>query len=356
MSSTRTEAARTRSPTAAERRRYDRTSRSRRKQRGGRLAVHGALILYSVLALGPIAMIVMNSMKTRRAIFESPFAPPTADTLSFSGYESVFNRADFVTYFSNSIVVTLASVLLTVLLGAMAAFALTEYKVRIAPVLLAYLALGIMIPIRLGTVSILRMMVSLQLVNSLTALILVYTAMGLPLAVFILTLFFKQVPTELKEAARVDGASEYRVFGMALPLVRPGLAAIAVFTMLPIWNDLWFPLILTPGESSRTVTLGAQLFLGQFVSDWNAVLASLSLAIAPILVLYLLFSRYLVRGLIDYDAPVATPRGESSRSYRPSQYPQAFASITKPSSTERWAFTCGATRSPTPSVRMPPHR
>jgi raffinose/stachyose/melibiose transport system permease protein len=92
--------------------------------------------------------------------------------------------------------------------------------------------------------------------------------------------------------------SEYRIFGsIILPLIRPAIATVAVFTMVPIWNDLWFPLILAPGDGKQTVTLGVQQFIGQYVTDWNAVLASLTLAIAPILVLYLLFSRYLVRGL-----------------------------------------------------------
>jgi raffinose/stachyose/melibiose transport system permease protein len=209
----------------------------------------------------------------------------------------VFDRARFDLYFINSLVVTVAAVVAVLLLGAMAAFALAEYHFAGNTLLGLYLALGIMIPIRLGTVSILRMMVALKLVNSLLALILVYTAMGLPLAVFILQLFFDQVPTELKEAARVDGAGEYRVFRMVVPLVRPGLAAVAVFTMLPIWNDLWFPLILTPGESRRTVTLGAQSFLGQFVSDWNAVLAVLSLAMLPMIALYMIFSKQFLRGL-----------------------------------------------------------
>jgi raffinose/stachyose/melibiose transport system permease protein len=160
-----------------------------------------------------------------------------------------------------------------------------------------YLALGIMIPIRLGTVSILRIMVSLGLVNTLVALILVYTAMGLPLTVFILQQFMRQVPKELKDAARIDGASEYRIFSLILPLVRPAIATVAVFTMIPIWNDLWFPLILAPGERTKTVTLGAQQFLGQFVTDWNAILASLTLAMLPIFILYLLFSRQLISGL-----------------------------------------------------------
>jgi raffinose/stachyose/melibiose transport system permease protein len=258
---------------------------------------HVVLIGYVLLACGPIVLIVLNSLKSRSAIFNEPFALPTAETFSLEGYQTVFDRARFDLYFLNSLIVTVAAVLAVLLLGAMAAFALAEYRFRGNTLLGLYLALGIMIPIRLGTVSILRMMVALKLVNSLLALILVYTAMGLPLAVFILQLFFNQVPTELKEAARVDGAGEYRVFRMVAPLVRPGLAAVAVFTMLPIWNDLWFPLILTPGESSRTVTLGAQSFLGQFVSDWNAVLAVLSLAMLPMIALYMIFSKQFLRGL-----------------------------------------------------------
>jgi raffinose/stachyose/melibiose transport system permease protein len=267
------------------------------RTRAGRIGPHLVLLAYTLIACGPIALVIMNSMKSRRAIFDEPFAPPTTETFDLIGYQTVFARARFELYFFNSFVVTIAAVFLVLLLGAMAAFALAEYDFRGNALLGLYLAIGIMIPIRLGTVSILRLLVDMNLVNSLTGLVVVYTAMGLPLAVFILTLFFRQVPKELKEAARVDGASEYWVFRMVVPLVRPGLAAIAVFTMLPIWNDLWFPLILTPGESVRTVTLGAQLFLGQFVSDWNAVLAVLTLAMLPMMALYIIFSKQFMRGL-----------------------------------------------------------
>jgi raffinose/stachyose/melibiose transport system permease protein len=135
-------------------------------------------------------------------------------------------------------------------------------------------------------------------VNTLTALILVYTAQGLPLAVFILSEFMRQVSDDLKNAGRIDGMSEYKVFFvLVLPLVRPAMATVAVFTMIPIWNDLWFPLILAPGESTKTVTLGAQQFLGQYLTNWEAVLSALSLAILPVLVLYLLFSKNLIRGI-----------------------------------------------------------
>ena len=100
--------------------------------------------------------------------------------------------------------------------------------------------------------------------DTLSALILVYTAMSIPLGVTLMMTYFRTVPTELKEAARMDGASELRTFSIVLPLVRPGLAAVATVTMLPIWNDLWFPLILAPGKANQTVTLGVQQFVGQF--------------------------------------------------------------------------------------------
>ena len=161
-----------------------------------------------------------------------------------------------------------------------------------------YLALGIMIHIRLCTVAILELMVSAGLVNTLTALILVYSAQGLPLAVFILSEFMRSVSDDLKDAGRIDGLSEYRIFfSLVLPLVRPAMATVAVFTMIPIWNDLWFPLILAPSDETKTVTLGVQQFIGQYVTDWNSVLAALSLALVPMLVLYAIFSRQLIRGL-----------------------------------------------------------
>jgi raffinose/stachyose/melibiose transport system permease protein len=181
--------------------------------------------------------------------------------------------------------------------GTMAAYALSEYRFPGNALLGLYLSIGIMVPIRLGTVSILRLVVNLDLNDTLWALILVYTASGLPLAVFVLSQFMRQVPRDLKDAARVDGASEYRVYSMTIPLIRPAIGTVMVFNMIPIWNDLWFPLILAPGEASKTVTLGAQQFLGQFANDYNAVLASLTLAAIPVIILYILFSRQLIRGL-----------------------------------------------------------
>ncbi len=262
-----------------------------------RLAARLVMVLFAILALFPIVLILINSFKSRSAIFNNPLALPTAETFSLQGFITVFARSNFPRYFVNSLVVTLVSIGCIILMGAMAAWALSEYRFRGNRWLGLYLALGIMIPIRLGTVSLLRMFVSIGLVDNLLALILVYVAQGLPLTIFILQQFISQIPRSLKEAGRLDGASEYRVFGLILPMIHPVLATVSIFTMVPIWNDLWFPLIFTTSDSTRTIILGAQQFLGQFVSDWNAVLASLSLAMIPAVVIYIIFSRHLVNGL-----------------------------------------------------------
>jgi len=261
-------------------------------------AAHFILITYMFVAILPVVLVVINSFKSRAAIFALPLSLPTTKTFDLIGYVTVFNQGNFSHYFQNSLIVTIASLFFVLLFGAMAAFALSEYRFRGNMLMGLYLALGIMIPIRLGTVAILEMMVASGLVNSLYALILVYTAQGLPLSVFILSEFMRQISDDLKNAGRIDGLSEYKIFlRLVLPLVRPALATVAVFTMIPIWNDLWFPLILASSEATKTVTLGAQSFIGQFVTNWNAVLAVLSLAILPVLVLYIIFSRQLIRGI-----------------------------------------------------------
>lgn len=262
------------------------------------VAVHLVLITYTVIALFPVFLILINTFKTRKAIFNSPLSLPTTETFSTVGFEKVLAKADIFLYFGNSLLVTTVSLFFILLLGAMVAWALSEYKFPGNKLLGLFMAIGIMIPIRLGTVSILEVIVALDLVNTRTALILVYIAQGLPMAIFILNEYMSQIPKELKEAARCDDISEYKIFfSIILPLAKPAIATVAVFSMIPIWNDLWFPLILAPGEHTRTLTLGIQQFIGQFATDWNAVLASLTLAVIPVLLLYVFFSKQLIRGL-----------------------------------------------------------
>jgi len=258
---------------------------------------HIILIIVAILSVGPVFIVFMNSVKTRRAIFNNPYQLPNAETFDPVGYETVFNQSQFHTYYINSLVITLVSLAFILLLASMVAFALAEYTFRGNNVIRLVFLFGMIIPLRLASVSIVRLMVSLNLINTLSSLIIVYVASGLPLAIFILTQFMGQVPRDLKDAARVDGASEYRIFLLVLPIVRPALGTVAALSIIPLWNDLWFPLILASGDTTRTVTLGVQQFMGQFSNDWNALLAALSLSTVPVLIMYFIFSRQLLRGL-----------------------------------------------------------
>jgi raffinose/stachyose/melibiose transport system permease protein len=262
------------------------------------VAVHAVLISYTLLALFPIVLVILNSFKAKRAIFGAPLVPPLPSTFDLVGYNRVFSDGAIGSYYLNSIAVTIGTIFFTLLFGAMAAWALSEYKFRWNTLLGIFLAIGIMVPIRLGSVSIIKLIADMNMINTLSALVLVYVAQNLPLAVFILGEFMQQIPKDLREAARCDGLSEYNIFfHIILPLLRPAMATVAIFTMIPVWNDLWFPLLLAPTGGKQTITLGVQQFLGQYITDWNAVLAALSCAIIPVLLFYVIFSRQLIRGL-----------------------------------------------------------
>jgi len=122
--------------------------------------------------------------------------------------------------------------------------------------------------------------------------------MGMPIATFVLTAFIRGLPIEMFDAARVDGASEWRIYSsIVIPLMRPALATVAIFNDIKIWNDFWFPLVFIRAEQSRTVALGVSLLFGQYRTDWNRTLSVLSLAAVPILILYVVLSREFIKGL-----------------------------------------------------------
>lgn len=122
--------------------------------------------------------------------------------------------------------------------------------------------------------------------------------MGLPVATFVLVPFIRSLPEDLIDAARIDGAGEWRVYsGIILPIIRPALSTIAIFNLIPIWNDLWFPLIFIRAQEARTVIYGVSLLFGQYQTNWTRILATLTLSALPVLILYLLMSRQFIKGL-----------------------------------------------------------
>lgn len=254
------------------------------------------LTIWSVIVLFPIWTLLINSFKPQKQIFKDPFGLP--DTFTLDGYREAWNTGRFDLYFINTIIVTVIALGLILFIGSMAAYALAKWKSPVASFLYVFFIAGLMIPIRLGTLDLVRLIKALNLQDTYWSLIPVYVAMGMPIATFVLTAFIKELPGEMFEAAKIDGASEWQVYSrIVLPLMRPAMATVAIFNMIKIWNDFWFPLVFIRAEESRTVALGVSLLFGQYRTDWTRALAVLSLAAVPMLILYVLLAREFIKGL-----------------------------------------------------------
>jgi raffinose/stachyose/melibiose transport system permease protein len=239
---------------------------------------------------------VINSFKTKLAIYKSPFGLP--DQWTLNGYISVFSRSSFPRYFLNSIVVTTVSIVGVILLASLAAYAIVRWKSRVSTAVFLFFLAGMMIPIRIGSINLLMIIRSLGLLDKLVGLFPIYIAMGMPIGVFVLTEFMRSVPTELIQAAYIDGAGNFRIFRqIVLPLTRPAMATVAIFNLVVLWNDLWFPLIFIRSESQRTLMLGVTRLFGQYQTDWTLILATLTVATVPIVLLYVLMAKQFIAGL-----------------------------------------------------------
>ena len=263
------------------------------------LVVHVSLLFFVLLAIGPIFVMVINSFKTMEGIFTGPLKLPSSETLTLDGFKRAITQGNFLRNYANSAIVTLGATLLTVICSCLAAYGITEYTTKLSKMIAGLFTIGIMLPVSLGTIVIIKMMVWLNILNTHISLILVYVGIFVPLGVILMVTNFRTVSNDLKEAARIDGANEFKTFLIVVPLVMPGVAAVAAITMLPVWNDLWFPLVLTAGPKTQTLTLGIQQFVGTYNNDWQALIASLVLGAIPLILLFTLFSKQFIKGLSD---------------------------------------------------------
>jgi len=257
---------------------------------------HILMSLWTLVAGFPIYLLIINSLKTKKAIYANPFGLPVEWTLD--NYAGVVQGGNFFQYFGNSTLVVVVSLFMILFLGSLAAYALAHWKSKMSRAVYFFFLLGMMLPIKIATIRLLELMKVLGLLNTLWSLFLVYIAMGLPTSVFILTEFVRSLPRDLYEAAYIDGAKRSRIYyGIVLPLIKPALATVAIYNLVPIWNDLWFPLIFITHESKKTVLLAVTRLQGQYATDWPKVFALLTLSALPVIILYLSMSKQFVAGL-----------------------------------------------------------
>lgn len=254
------------------------------------------LSVYAVTILYPIVLMFLTSFKTTREIFTNPFGLPAS--FEFTSYIKLLTVSNYLTYFRNSIVVTATSLLIIIVITSTAAFVLAKFNFKWKNFLYIFFVAGMIIPIRLGTISILKLMIGMHANDTLFSVIIVGIAVGIPFGIFILTDFIKMIPEELSAAARIDGCSEPAIFRIVIiPLLRPALAAVAIINYIPIWNDFWFPLVFLKSDSVKTVPLATALLFGQYQTNYALVFAVLSMASIPVMLFYLIFSKHFVQGL-----------------------------------------------------------
>ena len=257
---------------------------------------HILMVIWSFISIFPLWFLVINTFKVKKEIYLNFFGLPQKWTLE--NYESLLGSRDFFVYFRNSFLVVVVSLSMILFVGSLCAYALAHWRTKTSRGVYYFFVIGMMLPIKIATIRLLQIMKALNTLNTLFCLFPVYIAMGLPTAVFILTEFIHGLPRELYEAGYMDGASRFRIwYRIVLPLTRPALATVAIYNLVPIWNDLWFPLIFITKESSKTVLLAVTRLQGQYTTDWPKLLTVLTLSSLPVSALYLAMSQSFIKGL-----------------------------------------------------------
>ncbi len=252
--------------------------------------------LYALLIFYPLFNMIVSSFKTTREIFQHPFALPVHIVLS--NYKVVWIDRGFGRYFANSLVVTLVAMAFVLLLGSMAAYGVGRYRYRLRTFVFMLFLSGIMLPLKAAIIPLFMLIKGLGLMNTRAAIVLIFLAMGLPSTVFILSGFMRSIPLELEHAARIDGCNDWGIYQrIVMPVTTPAIALVTIYNAVPLWNDFFFPLVFLQSNALKTLPVGLTTFFGQFSTDWSLLFTGLSIAIIPMLVLYLFMSRWFIRGL-----------------------------------------------------------
>ena len=260
--------------------------------------VRWILVLVALaLVLFPFYWMVNTSLKPASEIFLSPptFVSPN---WSFDAYTTVLTQRPFARYFFNSLVVTLGTTVLSVTLAAFAAYGFTRFFPRGATPFVIFLLFTKMLPETLLIIPYFQLMSDLGLLNSYLALVLAYSSFALPFSVWMLIGFFRSIPRAIDEAAIMDGASYLQTFfRVILPLAKPGLVAVALFTFLIAWNSYLWALVLTTDSTMHVLSVGVANMVGEYRVQWNELMAAAVIAAVPVMVLFSLLEKHLINAI-----------------------------------------------------------
>ena len=271
---------------------------NRKVRTGGDKAVeatsHVLLAIWTIIVIVPFLWVVLSSFKTTKEILASPFSLPAH--WQFDNYAHAWTDAGIRQFFLNTVIVVSVALVLVMLLGAMCAYVLARFTFRGSRFIYYLMLAGLTFPIFLAIVPLFFILKNLGLINTLPGLIMVYVAFALPFTVFFLYAFFRTLPNDVYEAALIDGAGEWRTFfRIMLPMARPGMAAVAIFNFLGLWNQFLLPVALNTDQSRYVLTQGMASFASQagYAVDFGALFAAVVITVVPVLIVYVIFQRRL---------------------------------------------------------------
>ncbi|MFD1718058.1 carbohydrate ABC transporter permease [Georgenia deserti] len=290
--------------TVTTRRRTEPLSREARPPSGakkpGRLAalgLTGAILIAALLWISPLVLLVVSALRPLSDFLSNgPVSLP--DTFTLANFAEAWDVGNFGSSYANTLFLLVIKVPLGVALAALLAYALAKLRIRMKSVTLFFVVIGMTVPIYVAIVPLFTMLRSVGLTDSIPGIVGPYVAFGLPLQVVILHAFFRRVPDELVEAARIDGAGDLRIFlQIMLPLSLPALITVAILDAVATWNELFLALSLLSSQENQTIPLGLLNFQGQFATNYTGLAAGILIAVVPILVLYMFLQRFIVGGL-----------------------------------------------------------
>lgn len=255
---------------------------------------HILLIIWAAIVVLPLLWTLLTSFKTTSEIFSSPFGLPK--TLQWVNFKNAWITAGIGDYFLNTILVVFSALILVMVFGAMSAYVLARFKFHGNRLIYVLFLAGNTFPIFLAVVPLFFTLKNMHLLNTMQGLIITYVAFALPFTVFFLYAFFKTLPYEIYEAAQIDGAGEWTTFfRVMLPMAKPGLASVAIFNFLGLWNQYLIPVALNTNTDNYVLSQGLAAFAARtnYEVDYGALFASVVVTILPVLIVYIIFQRQL---------------------------------------------------------------
>jgi len=265
-----------------------------------RIALSGSKYFFMLgilfASLAPILWVFISSFKTYSEINSSALSLPS--TFKIDNYAAALRYAPIQKYFLNSIIIVGASIIVTVIFVAMCAYAVSRFKFLFKPVIVLLVAASLMLPAQSISQPLFTIFTALKIFDTKLGLILVYSAMGIPMSFFIMVSYYKSIPTALEESAYIDGAGFFRTFfSIILPLAKPGLATVAMIQFINIWNEFYFALMLTSGDTARTIPIALNYYMSTFANNYSALFAAVIMTITPTIIFFVVMQKQVIDSL-----------------------------------------------------------